>query len=84
MKEQEKPIPCKQCISYAICNARIKQMKKPDVTRFSEDTNCIYLQDYIRLNEPREEYSLFNCYEIDKARKFFNLPLLFERTKKRL
>ena len=69
-------IPCKECISFAICNAKIKQMITPDVTRFSMARECDALQSFLRLDKSDSEHYIENKLEIGYARKFFRLPKL--------
>ena len=76
-------IPCEECISYAICNVQIKQMKVPDVTRFSLNKGCDRLQKFIRLYEKDGQHSVFNSREISETRKFFKLSELTRRGRDR-
>ena len=65
-------VPCEQCISFAICNVQIKEMKEPDVTQFSMKMNCDNLKGYIRLGV-KGDHATYNRVEIANARKLFGL-----------
>jgi len=39
--------PCEECISFAICNAKIKSMHTPDISNFSSMIDCEILSEYI-------------------------------------
>lgn len=66
--------PCKECITFAVCNMEIKQMPSPDVTQFSMSKDCDMLQSFLRLNLTREEHFITNKSQIRAARKAFGLP----------
>jgi hypothetical protein len=70
-------IPCEECIMYAMCNVRIKEVSFPDVTRFAYDTDCRDLQLFLKLNRTRSfgGHGVINAKEIIYARKFFKLPI---------
>jgi hypothetical protein len=57
--------PCKECISYAICNAKLKAMEEPDVVKLSVRVKCNSLMDYIYVP---------TMHTIRKTRVLFNLP----------
>jgi len=40
--------PCKGCISYAICNARLKGMDNPDVVKLAFRAGCVNLRSYVQ------------------------------------
>jgi hypothetical protein len=74
--------PCEECISFAICNARIKEMEDPDVTRFSFNVDCDLLLDYINPElEPTAYYVVYNIgnekfryrARINEARTLFKI-----------
>lgn len=67
-------IPCKECISFAICKQRIRQeLDPPDVTTFSKWINCDRVVDYIDYVKSHNTADGQNR-EINKARKLFGLP----------
>ena len=63
--------PCIECISLAICNAKIKQMDEPDVTRFLTKKKCEDLSTYLAVDyiNNRKEYKRI----LDEARGVFGL-----------
>jgi hypothetical protein len=60
-----KKCPCKGCISYAICNTKLKEMERPDVVKLSERAKCFDLRDYL--------YDAPSMLPIRKTRVLFNL-----------
>jgi len=58
--------PCEKCISYAICNAVLKEMEDPDVVTLSSDANCISLRNYLCNGR--------SMSTVRKTRVLFNLP----------
>ena len=39
--------PCEQCISFAICNGKIRESRIPDVVKYSTVRGCVDLRDYL-------------------------------------
>ena len=62
--------PCKKCISFAICNSIIKDMKVPDVSRLSLDKDCYALKDFLGMD--LSDRRLIK-EDISTARKIFGL-----------
>lgn len=61
--------PCEQCISYAICNAKLKEMSIPEICTLTKEINCEALKDYIKLlDQLNVRYD-----RIDHTRTLFNL-----------
>ena len=58
--------PCEECISYAICNARLKEMEEPDVVKLSSRVNCVSLRSYVCDGT--------SMSTIRKTRVLYNLP----------
>ena len=62
-------IPCKECIGFAICKQKIRQMlEPPDLITYSRVTNCISLYKFM--------HSLTTRKQINEARSFYDLPNL--------
>ena len=60
-------IPCKECISFAICRQRIKEWTNPpDVTTYSKMIDCKRISHYVRDH-------FINNTEVVKARNLFGL-----------
>ena len=57
--------PCEQCISYAICYARIREIEIPDVVMYSGRRKCTDLRDYLFSKEKDR---------VMKTRIVFGLP----------
>lgn len=65
-------IPCKECISFAICKQRIKEWTDPpDITTFSRMIDCPPIRHYTD-NAWNKLYS----YDINHLREFFGLPMI--------
>jgi len=62
--------PCEKCISFAICNSIIKDMKVPDVSGLSLDKDCCALKDFLGMD--LSDRKLLKK-DIDTARKIFGL-----------
>ena len=60
--------PCKDCISYAICNVILKRMKNPEITVLSREVDCDVLREYININT-----NTINYKRIDNVRELFKL-----------
>jgi hypothetical protein len=39
--------PCEQCISFAICYAKIRELEIPDVVKYSAKRGCRDLRNYV-------------------------------------
>ena len=65
--------PCEGCISFAICNSIIKDMKVPDVSWLSLDKDCYALKDFLGMD--LSDRKLLKKY-INTARKIFGLKNL--------
>lgn len=60
--------PCEECISFAICNMKIKE----SVGQHSVMRECCDLQEYLGLNRQFRRRSYRD--QINFARKLFGLP----------
>ena len=61
--------PCEECITYAMCNARLKEMTRPEICVLAKEVDCKVLISYINLLDQ------FNIRHdrINRTRIFFNL-----------
>jgi hypothetical protein len=65
--------PCKECISYAICNSIIRNKEIPDVSQHSLNRNCDDLQHFLGMGLGDRKL----CKrDINNARKVFGLKEL--------
>jgi len=39
--------PCEECISFAICYARIREVEIPDIIQYSAERGCEDLRKYV-------------------------------------
>ncbi len=60
-------VPCKNCITFAICNSLIGTPPYQDVTNLAQNKGCSLLIDYISSSFVRKAL-------VDKARAVFGLP----------
>lgn len=78
-------IPCKECITFAICKQKIKTMYRPDLNNYSRLIKCGMLIEYI--NQAKDDNKLETYKDlINEARIFFNLnpiPTKKERLKRK-
>ena len=75
----ETKCPCKQCISFAICNSMIKEMVIPDITNHSVFKDCSDLHNYIGANNKDAIHTDTHRKEINITRKIFGVPPMITR-----
>jgi hypothetical protein len=64
-------IPCKECISFAICKQKVTAMKIPDITRFSLFAKCHYIEKYV---DDLDNYRIPEyVIQINKVRDLYGL-----------
>jgi hypothetical protein len=57
--------PCKECISYAICNSIINDMDSPEVKRLADIRHCLDLFHYLNYEKPFEISRLLSTNEAE-------------------
>jgi hypothetical protein len=70
--------PCEECISLAICNAKLKAMVRPEICVLSKVINCNELNKYIGVfviagGSRLDSYSDLNYNRIEDVRSTFGL-----------
>lgn len=76
--------PCKKCITFVMCNTRLKEMTIPEVISLSKLVDCDDLKKYIGIiksGENRTSYLCLNYEMVDKARNVFGLSPVNKGTK---
>jgi len=68
--------PCKKCITFVMCNTRLKEMLHPEVCVLSKAVDCDELKKYIGISVSRGNrmsISYLNYEMVDRARNAFGL-----------
>ena len=75
--------PCKKCITFVMCNTRLKEMLHPEICVLSKLVDCDRLKKFIGVSASGGKlmsYSYLSYEMVDKARSVFGLPPVNERT----
>lgn len=74
--------PCIDCITFAMCNTRLKEMLHPEVCELSKLVDCDELKTFIGVSKSGGKvmsYSYLSYDMVDKARSVFGLSPVNKR-----
>ncbi len=74
--------PCVDCITFIMCNTRLKEMTNPEVCTLSKLVDCDKLKMFIgisKLGGNVLSYSYISYDMVDEARRAFGLPPVNKR-----
>ena len=76
--------PCKECITFVMCNTRLKGMIYPEVCVLSKVVDCDELKKYIGVSKSGGKITsclLIDYEKVDEARNVFGLSPVNKGTK---